>query len=72
VNVRVTADARPLDAPTVQTARRHAETSLAGKGRLVLRPSGTEPVVRVTVEAADAALMQQVLDQLSAAVRAAI
>jgi phosphoglucosamine mutase len=72
VNVRVAADSRPLDDPAVKAARLHAEASLQGKGRLVLRPSGTEPVVRVTVEAADAALMQQVLEQLSAAVRAAI
>ena len=71
VNVRIAAGARPLEAPEVQAARRDAEASLNGKGRLVLRPSGTEPVVRVTVEAADAVLMQQVLDQLSAAVRAA-
>ena len=42
-----------------------------GGGRLVLRPSGTEPVVRVTVEADDAALMQQVLDRLAEVVRAA-
>ena len=72
VNVRVTADARPLQAASVLSARDQAEASLHGKGRLVLRPSGTEPVVRVTVEAADAVLMQEVLDQLSAAVQAAI
>ncbi|HBD19751.1 MAG TPA: hypothetical protein DC063_06520, partial [Arenimonas sp.] len=42
-----------------------------GRGRLVLRPSGTEPVVRVTVEADDATLMQQVLDRLAEVVRAA-
>ncbi len=72
VNVRIAANSRPLDAPAVQAARRHAEASLDGKGRLVLRPSGTEPVVRVTVEAADAALMHEVLEQLSAAVRAAV
>ena len=72
VNVRVSAQARPLEADAVHLARRQAESALEGKGRLVLRPSGTEPVVRVTVEAADGALMQQVLDELSAAVRAAI
>ena len=71
VNVRVSAQARPLEADAVQTARAKAEAALEGKGRLVLRPSGTEPVVRVTVEAADGALMQRVLDELSAAVRAA-
>ena len=72
VNVRITAGARPLDASSVQAARSDAEAALEGRGRLVLRPSGTEPVVRVTVEAVDADLMQRVLEQLSAAVRAAI
>jgi phosphoglucosamine mutase len=72
VNVRIAPGARPLEAAGVESARLHAEATLSGKGRLVLRPSGTEPVVRVTVEAADAVLMQEVLDELSAAVLAAI
>ena len=72
VNVRVSSQARPLEAPAVQAAQALAEAALEGRGRLVLRPSGTEPVVRVTVEAADAALMQLVLEQLSGAVRAAV
>ncbi len=71
VNVRIAAGAQPLQSADVQAARAEAEQALSGRGRLVLRPSGTEPVVRVTVEAADAQLMQQVLDRLSAAVRAA-
>ncbi len=71
INVRIQPGARPLEAAAVQAARMEAEAALDGKGRLVLRPSGTEPVVRVTVEAADAALMEQVLDRLSAAVMAA-
>ena len=48
-----------------------AQASVAGRGRAFLRPSGTEPVVRVTVEADDAALVQSTLDTLAAAVRAA-
>jgi phosphoglucosamine mutase len=72
VNVRITPGSRPLDSPSVQAARQEAEAALAGHGRLVLRPSGTEPLVRVTVEAADAGLMQQVLDRLSDTVRAAV
>jgi phosphoglucosamine mutase len=72
VNVRVAPGVKPLDAAAVQASRAAAEAALAGKGRLVLRPSGTEPVVRVTVEAADPELMQRVLDQLSEAVRAAV
>jgi phosphoglucosamine mutase len=71
VNVRIAAGVKPLDAPAVQAARSEAEAALNGKGRLVLRPSGTEPVVRVTVEAADGVLMQQVLDRLAEVVKAA-
>jgi phosphoglucosamine mutase len=62
---------KPLEVAAVQDARREAERELDGRGRLVLRPSGTEPVVRVTVESADAALMEQVLQRLSSAVQAA-
>lgn len=54
--------------PAVQAARTKAEADLAGRGRLVLRASGTEPVIRVTVEADDAGLMQRVLDALHQAV----
>ena len=72
VNVRITAGAKPLESKSVQDARVNAEAALQGKGRLVLRASGTEPLIRVTVEAADAGLMQSVLDTLADAVRAAI
>ena len=71
VNVRIAAGVKPLDDARVQAARVEAEAALQGRGRLVLRASGTEPVVRVTVEAADETLMQRVLDELSAVVRAA-
>ena len=60
-----------LSDTAVIAAREQAERELEGQGRLVLRASGTEPVIRVTVEAEDAALMQSVLDRLSAAVTAA-
>ena len=71
VNVRYTGDAKPAEAPAVQTALAQAQAAVQGRGRAFLRPSGTEPVVRVTVEADDAALMQSTLDQLADAVRAA-
>jgi phosphoglucosamine mutase len=71
VNVRVAPGVKPLDSPAVQAARAEAEAALLGRGRLVLRPSGTEPVVRVTVEADDDGLMRQVLDRLAEVVRAA-
>lgn len=73
VNVRlgnVSAKAT-VQADRVQAALAVAQQSVAGRGRAFLRPSGTEPVVRVTVEADDAALMQETLDRLSAAVREA-
>ncbi len=72
VNVRLQSGAKPLQSESVLAAQREAELALEGKGRLVLRASGTEPVVRVTVEANDAALMQNVLDTLSAVVKAAV
>ena len=72
VNVRLQTGAKPLASPAVQAAQALAEQRLQGKGRLVLRASGTEPVVRVTVEADDAALMESVLSELSAVVQAAV
>ncbi len=71
VNVRIRAGSRPLEAPAVVDARAAAERTLAGRGRLVLRPSGTEPVVRVTVEADEPSMVESVLGSLSAAVAAA-
>ncbi len=71
VNVRFAAGAKPAEAASVQAALAHAQAAVAGRGRAFLRPSGTEPVVRVTVEADDAALMQATLDRLADAVREA-
>ncbi|WP_334131618.1 phosphoglucosamine mutase [Silanimonas lenta] len=71
VNVRVGPGARPAEAEVVKAALARAEAAVQGRGRAFLRPSGTEPVVRVTVEADDAALVQRVLDELAAAVTAA-
>ncbi|HVI26799.1 MAG TPA: phosphoglucosamine mutase [Xanthomonadaceae bacterium] len=71
VNVRVAGGAMPAEAAAVQAALAAAQRAVEGRGRAFLRPSGTEPVVRVTVEADDAALMQSTLDALADAVRAA-
>ena len=72
VNVRYQPGAtRPTEAPSVQAALEQAQAAVQGRGRAFLRPSGTEPVVRVTVEADDPHLMQQTLDRLAEAVRAA-
>ncbi len=71
INVRLTNGARPSEAASVQVALAEAKAAVAGRGRAFLRPSGTEPVVRVTVEADDDALVQSTLEKLAAAVRAA-
>lgn len=72
VNIRLANGSRPLEAPSVKHALAAAEEQLSGRGRAFMRPSGTEPVVRVTVEAGDAAEMERLLAGLSDAVRAAV
>ena len=53
INVAVTDKATVADAPSVRAAVQAAETALGDTGRILLRPSGTEQLVRVMVEAAD-------------------
>jgi phosphoglucosamine mutase len=72
LNVRM---AKRIDIQTntlVQAAVREVETRLADTGRVLLRPSGTEPVVRVMVEGQDAAQVQQLAGHIAAAVQAAV
>jgi phosphoglucosamine mutase len=57
--------------PEVRAAVVEAETRLAGKGRVLLRPSGTEPVVRVMVEGEDPALVEELAGWLAGRVAAA-
>ena len=71
INVRYDRGAKPAESASVQAALATAQAAVVGRGRAFLRPSGTEPVVRVTVEADDAILMQTTLDALADAVRAA-
>jgi phosphoglucosamine mutase len=52
----------------VKAAVQQAETDLAGWGRINVRPSGTEPLVRVMVEGSDAVRMEQIAQQVAAAV----
>ncbi|MDT5017861.1 MAG: phosphoglucosamine mutase, partial [Mycobacterium sp.] len=53
INVEVADKATVADAPSVRTAVAKAQAELGDSGRILLRPSGTEQVVRVMVEAAD-------------------
>ena len=72
VNVRVAPGSKPVDDAGVQATLREAQALVQGRGRAFLRPSGTEPVVRITVEADDAALVASVIHTLETAVKAAI
>jgi phosphoglucosamine mutase len=58
----------PLQHPDVAAAVRDAEQKLGDRGRLLLRPSGTEPVIRVMAEAEEYALVEQVVDHLCACI----
>ena len=71
VNVRYEPGSKPAEADSVKAALAAAQAAVEGRGRAFLRPSGTEPVVRVTVEADDATLVEQTLASLTNAVRAA-
>ncbi len=66
-NVRF-AGGKPLDNPRVQAVIAEAEDELRGRGRLVIRPSGTEPVIRVMAEGDDAAQVEAVVDRICAVV----
>ena len=63
---------QPLEAEGVKQAVAAGEAELVGKGRLLIRPSGTEPVIRVMAEGDDAAQVGRVVDSICDAVRAAV
>ena len=60
---------KPLDDEAVKAVIAQAEAELAGKGRLVIRPSGTEPVIRVMAEGDDPGQVGRVVDRICDAVR---
>ncbi|WP_260597493.1 phosphoglucosamine mutase [Sphingomonas endolithica] len=60
---------KPLEHDSVKAVIAEAEAELAGIGRLVIRPSGTEPVIRVMAEGDDAAQVTRVVDRICDAVR---
>lgn len=60
---------RPLESPSVVSAIAHAEEKLAKHGRLLIRPSGTEPVIRVMGEGDDRELVETVVDEVIDALR---
>ncbi|QTC91339.1 phosphoglucosamine mutase [Brevundimonas goettingensis] len=69
-NVRFNAG-KPLESAGVKAAIAEAENALNGTGRLLVRPSGTEKLIRVMAEGDDEALVKRVVSDVSAAVRSA-
>lgn len=71
INVKIAQKVDLASSEPLQQAVRHAEQQLAKRGRVLLRPSGTEPLVRVMVEGEDAAEVRQVTEELAEVVRKA-
>jgi phosphoglucosamine mutase len=72
INVPVKGKARAVvEASAVQSALKAGERKLDGRGRILLRPSGTEPLVRIMVEAQDERESRETAESIAAQVRAA-
>jgi phosphoglucosamine mutase len=71
-NVRFADGARPLDVASVQETIRASERRIEGLGRILIRKSGTEPLIRVMAECEDEVLLAAVVDDIVGAVEAAV
>ena len=72
INVRLSKEADIFASSAIRDAVQRAEKELGNKGRILLRPSGTEPVVRVMVEGEDREQVMRLADQLAGTVSEAI
>jgi phosphoglucosamine mutase len=71
-NVRYAVGSTPLEAAPVKAAIAMGQARLEGMGRLLIRKSGTEPLIRVMAECEDEALLETVVEEIVAAVHAAV
>ncbi|MGR3647189.1 MAG: phosphoglucosamine mutase [Shimia sp.] len=71
-NVRYGEGQAPLETAAVQAAIASAESALQGSGRLLIRKSGTEPLIRVMAECEDAQLLERTVDSVVDAVKTAV
>ena len=71
-HVRFEAGQAPLDSAAGQATIRANEARIAGKGRILIRKSGTEPLIRVMAECEDAAMLSEVVNEIVGAVEAAV
>lgn len=69
INVRFAGGENPLESDAVKSVAAEVEKRLESKGRILLRKSGTEPLIRVMVECQDAALAQQCAEEIAEAVK---
>ena len=69
INVRFAGGDNPLESDAVKSVATDVEKRLEGKGRILLRKSGTEPLIRVMVECQDATLAQQCAEEIAEAVK---
>jgi len=70
-NVSFTKGCSPLENDKVKKEIANAQKTLLGNGRLLIRVSGTEPLIRVMVESENEALLKQIVDEVSGAISAA-
>ena len=70
-NVRFNGGKAPLEADSVLARIAAAEAELQGRGRLVIRKSGTEPLIRVMAEGDDPKLVERLVDEICEAVQSA-
>ena len=71
-NVRYAAGLEPLKADAVQAVIKASADRIKGKGRILIRKSGTEPLIRVMAECEDEGLLRSVVDEIVGAVEAAV
>ena len=69
INIRFAGGDNPLESDAVKSVAADVEKRLEGKGRILLRKSGTEPLIRVMVECQDAELAQQCAEEIAEAVK---
>ena len=70
INVRFAGGDNPLESEAVKAVAADVEKRLEGKGRILLRKSGTEPLIRVMVECEDGVLAKQCVEEIAEAVKA--
>ena len=72
LNVTVSSDFRLTECTAALEESRRVEAELAGRGRLVLRPSGTEPLIRVMIEGTDGSENQLLAERIAEAIRGGV